>query len=150
MLTARFLLTRAKGKPRQADLRRAVSAAYYAVFHALCEETADSLIGTAHPDRTERAWVQTYRAIHHAKARTACKNFVGAASDFPVEAQQFALIFVRLQQKRHSADYDPISRFRKEEVQAFVDGAQTAISNFKSLPRRQKSAFAALMLFQKR
>ena len=33
----------ASGRPRQAMLRRAVSTAYYAMFHALCQSNADTL-----------------------------------------------------------------------------------------------------------
>ncbi len=43
---ARLLsLRRLRGRPKQADLRRAISTAYYAVFHALCRMCADSLTG---------------------------------------------------------------------------------------------------------
>ncbi len=34
-------------KPKQVDLRRAVSAAYYAVFHSFCRNCADTLVGTS-------------------------------------------------------------------------------------------------------
>jgi len=37
---ARFLANREPVHPRQASLRRAVSAAYYALFHALIAEAA--------------------------------------------------------------------------------------------------------------
>jgi len=33
-------------KPRQSDLERALSTAYYAMFHAMCRNCADCLIGT--------------------------------------------------------------------------------------------------------
>ena len=35
----------ASGSPRQPMLRRAVSTAYYATFHALCQSNADTLVG---------------------------------------------------------------------------------------------------------
>ena len=50
--TARRLATSgAKGKPRQSDLRRAISTAYYALFHALAKDGADLFVGAAaaHP-----------------------------------------------------------------------------------------------------
>src|SRR5947207_6601479 len=33
------------GQPRQVDIRRAISAAYYALFHAASIEAADNLVG---------------------------------------------------------------------------------------------------------
>jgi len=36
------------GAPRQADLRRAISSAYYAVFHAIMAEAADDFVGSTH------------------------------------------------------------------------------------------------------
>ena len=33
------------GRPRQADLKRAISNAYYAMFHALCHSNATALWG---------------------------------------------------------------------------------------------------------
>lgn len=42
-----------RGRPRQADLRRAISAAYYALFHALCRCCADTLAGATLADRRD-------------------------------------------------------------------------------------------------
>ena len=37
------------GPPRQADLRRAISTAYYAVFHAIATDAADQFVAHAPP-----------------------------------------------------------------------------------------------------
>jgi hypothetical protein len=42
---ARHLLRRERRRPRQASLRRAISAAYYALFHLLIEEATGALVG---------------------------------------------------------------------------------------------------------
>lgn len=62
--TARKLANANQRRPKQADLRRAVSTAYYAVFHALAHECADRFIGTG-DQRSEAAWTQVYRALEH-------------------------------------------------------------------------------------
>ena len=60
-------------KPRQIDLRRAISAAYYAVFHSFCQNCADTLVGTSKRKRPNRAWQQVYRGLDHGAARSACE-----------------------------------------------------------------------------
>ena len=60
------------GRPRQAELRRAVSAAYYALFHALARCCADTLVGATPASRSQTAWTQTYRALEHGYAKNQC------------------------------------------------------------------------------
>ena len=43
IVTARKLASASLKKPRQADLRRAISTAYYALFHAMAKDAADML-----------------------------------------------------------------------------------------------------------
>jgi hypothetical protein len=67
-------LAKATGrKPLQVDLKRAVSAAYYAMFHAMAKECADTIAGTGR-HRSDKAWVQVYRALEHGVAKNACKQ----------------------------------------------------------------------------
>ena len=49
--TARRLTESGAAQPTQADLRRAVSTAYYALFHCLAATVADLLTGATGPDR---------------------------------------------------------------------------------------------------
>ncbi len=42
---ANRLASASPNKPRQADLRRAVSTAYYALFHAMAKNVADTMAG---------------------------------------------------------------------------------------------------------
>ena len=68
--TARGLTELSPRRPSQANLRRAVSTAYYALFHSLAATVADALMGKRRSD----AWHQTYRALEHGSARRACQN----------------------------------------------------------------------------
>lgn len=56
---AQRILAPAKGRPHLAVLRRAISTAYYAVFHRLIEESTKLIAGTSAP-----------RAIRHVVARS--------------------------------------------------------------------------------
>jgi len=148
--TARRLLQprNRKGRPRQADLRRAVSTAYYAVFHALCRLCADVVIGRRRD--TRRAWQQVYRAVQHGEAKKRCNQLTKV--DFPFELKDFCAIFMHLQERRHEADYDPLACFTLKDVQQLVAMAERAVRilNNSSLDRKHKRALIAWVLFPKR
>ena len=59
--------------------------------------------------------------------------------------------FVWLQSRRHLADYDPDTPFRKSEVQEDVLRAQAALTRFAEAPRREhRRAFAIHVLMKVR
>jgi hypothetical protein len=68
----------------------------------------------------------------------------------PKEVVTFADIFVRLQDERHRADYDPETRYTRADVQAFLSMAESAVSALSEAPRDDRTAFAALVLLKKR
>ena len=63
-----------RGRPRQTELRRAVSAAYYALFHTLANSCATTLVGSTRANRDQTAWRQTYRSLEHGHAQRQCDN----------------------------------------------------------------------------
>ena len=72
------------GRPVQAELRRAVSATYYALFHALARCCANMLVGVATPaSRSQQAWTQVYRALEHGHAKNQCCKLEDKLSRFP-------------------------------------------------------------------
>ena len=137
------------GKPKQVLLRRAVSTAYYAMFHALARSNANLLVGGTGAARSDEAWRQAYRALEHGFARNACMNS-DMVSKFPKEIQNFANAFVTMQEKRHKADYDPIERFTKSAVQQDIDLAEQTITDFGLASTKDRRAFAAHVLFKSR
>ncbi|MFN3459658.1 MAG: hypothetical protein ACK4ZN_01475 [Oceanibaculum sp.] len=147
--TARDLIRTKPGKPSQANLKRAVSTAYYAVFHCLARTCADLLIGSAGAARNAGAWQHVYRALEHGTAKNACVN-QAVIGRFPIAVQNFAAVFVALQEKRHSADYDPAAQYYKSAVRQDIDDAHAAITAFEAAPAQDKRAFAALVLFKGR
>jgi hypothetical protein len=146
--TAQRLALANPKKPRQSDLKRAVSSTYYALFHMIAKSSADSLIGVSKAERANRAWQQVYRALNHGPARTACRNH--EISRFPQEIQNFANIFVDMQAKRHDADYDPFSRVFKQEVLRDIENVRQVLNDFGSVAMNDKKAFAVWVLFQQR
>ena len=98
--------------PTDEHIRRAVSSTYYATFHALAASNADVLIGTPHDPVTAATWTRVYRGLDHTTARRELQRH---RHTFPAPSQTFADTFQHLQNRRHSADYDPSSIFTANE-----------------------------------
>ena len=147
--TSRVLLSASRSKPTTACCRRAVSGAYYALFHCLARECADLLIGGGNADRSQEAWRQVYRSLEHVACKERCKH-KEMIRRFPKGIEDFANAFVTLQDKRHSADYDPFARFVKSSVLADIELVEQALIDFKAESIKDRRAFCAYVLFKKR
>ena len=137
-----------RGRPRQAELRRAVSATYYALFHTLARNAATLLVGNRSSTRTRQAWRQMYRALDHARVKRQCAKQI--ITKFPQEIQNFADHFVMMQAQRHVADYDPLEEFSRNSVAQFVGSARSTIAEFEQANRDDRRAFAVFVLFDLR
>jgi hypothetical protein len=60
------------GRPRQVDIRRAISASYYGLFHAVVTAAADLMIGQN--NRSQPRYGLVYRSIDHNRLREFCKD----------------------------------------------------------------------------
>ena len=147
LVTARQLAKARPSKPRQADLRRAVSTSYYAAFHVLAQDCADRLVGTS-PQRSDAAWRQTYRALDHGPAKKACEQAPNLG--FPRTLIAFAEAFIDLQEERHRADYDPWARYSRAQALDYVNLAQQAIRDLRSAAHSDRKALAVLLLMRRR
>ena len=56
-------------QPTEEALRRAISTAYYAMFHALATSNADCIVGSIHDPTSRHAWDRVYRGLEHGIAR---------------------------------------------------------------------------------
>lgn len=138
-------LARVKGKrPAQANLRRAISSSYYAVFHSLAKMAADSLVGATKSRRPNKAWVEVYRGLDHGICRQACDR--AKTVKFPTALQHFSDAFLQLQEARHSSDYDPMIRLTKEEAQFFIRLAEKSIETLRDVNATDRKAFATWIL----
>ena len=147
--TARELIPTGQGKPRSTNLRRAVSTAYYAMFHCLAGSCADTLIGGLHAGRGSGAWILTYRALNHRSTKARCQD-EQSLEQFPVSIRGFAKTFARMQEHRHRADYAPDAGFRKSEAIQRINEAENAIRNLEGESLAERRAFAAYILFRGR
>ena len=146
MEVARALVESGHAPPTQARLRRAVSTAYYALFHCLATSAADLFIGTVR----NPAWHRTYRALEHGRARSGCRQ-VQALREFPVEVRDFAEAFVALQEARQEADYAlDTPAYEQSDVLGSIASAELAIRQFEQAAMDARRAFAAHVLFRQR
>ena len=139
----------ADAEQAQTHLKRAVSTAYYAMFHAVCTGVAELLPGAAGEPTTSAAWLQAYRGPEHTHVRNQCRN-AGLMSPFPTEIKNFAQTFVRIQSRRNQADYNPLSDFRPAEVARIIDDAENTINLLASTPAAIRRAFAIAVLLRNR
>ena len=146
---ARDLASVGRGRPRQANLCRAVSTAYYAMFHCLAASCANTIVGGAGSDRSYPAWLQTYRALEHGTARSRFRNRSYIVK-FPPEIRSFADKFLEMQEKRHKADYDPSVNFPRLDVLSDIAAVEKAIAEFNQAPIKERRALAVFVLLNLR
>lgn len=148
-----------KTKPRQADLRRAVSSAYYAVFHQLLIAVADEFIGKT--SRKDKRYSLLYRSIDHRMAKRICEeasrrapaakyaSFIPAGG-FEQDIRRFSSNFIQLQIRRHDADYSPTETLSIVDVLFAIYLAESAVSCLASADGEQRKLFLTLLLFPPR
>ena len=137
------------GRPRQDELCRAVSCAYYAMFHTLAGCCADMLVGVTRARRSQEAWRRTYRALEHGHAKNQCAN-ARMLGRFPPEIQRFGELFIHMQRHRHDADYDPDASFSRSDVMQFIDETESVIGGFETVDARDRRAFGVFVLLRNR
>ena len=133
-----------RGRPQQMQLRKAISAAYYAMFHTLAQSNADSLIGASPQFRRLSAWTQTYRALDHGFAKSRMQS---GLNTFAPAIRNFGLTFIYLQNWRHRADYDPHNAFTRADALHQIERAEAAINAFESVDLTERKAFARRCCF---
>ena len=128
-----------------AHLRRALSAAYYAMFHCLARVAADRLMRDDGTRRNAAARLHVYRALQHQHARRQCLN-AGAMALHAEDIRRFAVRFARLQAQRHRADYDPVARFDMSEGRRTIHSAHEGIRLLERASAADQRAFAIWVL----
>ena len=133
------------GRPRQIRLRRALSTAYYAMFHALCRSNAETLIGSAQVMQGTESWVWAYRALNHGPAKNKMAGY-RPNGQIHQDIASFSRVFSNLQEHRHDADYDPRKVYTRREVDTLINQAEVAIETFEAVSARDRRDLAAYLL----
>lgn len=142
-------------KPTQVDLRRAVSAAYYGLFHAVAAAAADQYVGRTDPLTGQYALA--YRSLAHRRLNEICKTNTCVQTkyqsyvptrNFGPDIQAFAVAVCQLQEKRHKHDYDPLTDARLLDARLAVEQARAALQQFYAAAHDRRALFLGLLLFE--
>lgn len=156
LTVSRSLLASGAGVDRSdAFIRRAISTAYYALFHKVAAATAGHFMGAERENSA--GYVVLYRGLDHRHMKTVClalkastlrKNFREhlRRSAISQELRDFAETFPYLQDARHSADYDPSATFEPAEAEAYIDAAEAAIAALDRADPDERSDVLALLM----
>jgi hypothetical protein len=158
---AQHLVTRERQRPKQASLRRAVSAAYYALFHLLVADGASLLF----PPQPPELRLLIRRAFSHGEMRNVCRDFVQAnvgrggisastraVLTFPLEPPLVRVLeaFVELQEARRQADYDLAKSWNRLAAATYVATARNAFASWQAIHRSPNTVvFVAALLLQR-
>jgi len=151
----RLAVPASAGPPRQADLRRAISSAYYGLFHFILTCLADDMVGVMQRGTGRHALV--YRSIDHRALRDLCleaqkstpsRKFVSImpAAGFGLDIQSFARKTCELYESRNRADYDPQPRFVATDAKVAIGIARAARLQFSQADPGLKTLFLTLLL----
>ncbi len=139
---AHHLATREEGEPKQASLRRAVSTAYYALFHLLIDEAVSQW-------SVERQRSILARTFDHSKMKGICDGVlesVKGGGSLPT-MNTVALNFIQLQQHRHVADYDNAKDWSRTDVDNVLTLATDAFEAWPSIRTADAAKDYLLQLF---
>lgn len=133
---ARSLASADPNKPKQANLRRAVSAAYYALFHELVDRCVATILTKEQADGPLGRRLS--RLFDHGNLLRASKWFE-SPSQQPGPIQELyaeqptdlslstvCKAFQSLQSQRHIADYDRFQTFARQETLRLIQDATLA------------------------
>jgi uncharacterized protein (UPF0332 family) len=141
---SKHLLSREPRRPRQASLRRAVSAAYYSLFHLLIYEASRVFV------KDSDTIGMLSRSYNHGEMLKVSKMFAKGnvpkklhplyatfnnATRKPIfdRIMSIAQAFVDLQEARHKADYDLRKSYTRQEAEQLVKLAEQAFLDWREV-----------------
>ncbi len=140
-------------------VRRAISTAYYAVFHAALAAAAERFMGG--DAKGSSGYGLLYRGFEHRRMKDICEAVTRTTPRAKYRAAlgrvklhpnlyTFCNEFVGLQQLRHLADYDPQATFFQEDALAAVASAKQAVAALNTAPPNERADLLALLLVDAR
>ena len=138
---ALHLASKEPRRPKQASLRRSVSASYYALYHLLVDSAVRRLLAGADRDGLRNS---LRRGFAHRTMKNAARQFAaGGLSPKPAAAlggrsiqpqlSSLADTFVDLQEYRHLADYDLTAPFTRDEALGLQLEAELAFDDWNTV-----------------
>jgi uncharacterized protein (UPF0332 family) len=143
LLDLAYDLQRRGPEPNQAILRRAVSTAYYALFHLLIEAAVTNWV----PERHRNVLARTFE---HPRMKAACVGLTNRAKSgemLPAELSVVARAFINLQEQRHRADYDNSTQWSSSGALEVLAEATEAFQTWKKIRDSEAAQDFLLLLF---
>lgn len=154
-----------RGRPRDVDLRRGISASYYAVFHDLTQLLTSHLIGSCHQEvqnEIRRSWshgeisqlaervVERAKVLESAPTAPVPRDLENLGPLLDVVAADTALVeslrlFNDLQEQRHFADYDHQISFAKWNLVQACRKARMARQRLRAASPAARESFFTLL-----
>ena len=129
--------------PSREAIHRAISTAYYAVFHAISAVNADVQHGVPTNQTTAQAWTDTYRQMRHGFAtRSLSQNLFILTQD----ARQLANGFINLKTARETADYDPNRVMTVGDANFWIGEARAALIAMQAMTAADRQTFSNITL----
>lgn len=140
-------------RPSRAKINRAISTAYYALYHHLIDAAVARLVGRERTPAARELRRTLSRGFDHARMKKVAawfaprtqvpKEIMALLGQTPASPTGFvpsklanvAHAFVELQEARHAADYDIEKRFTRTEARALVTRARAAIGDWSTVTR---------------
>jgi uncharacterized protein (UPF0332 family) len=136
---ANHLANRERRKPRQASLRRAVSTAYYALFHLLISEATLNWRRPEQRSLLARMFEHGKMKAASERQRAVCNRFLnssppaGPELDCARHLLQVAATFFDAQQQRHAADYDNSVQWTRTQVKSRIAAVEEAFESWRAV-----------------
>ena len=131
------------GGPSREAIHRAISTAYYAVFHAINASNADVRHGVPTNAATVQAWTDTYRQMSHGFAtRSLRRNLFNLTHD----ARLLANHFINLKTARETADYDPNRVLTVGDANFWIGEARAALIALQAMTVAERQTFSNITL----
>jgi hypothetical protein len=139
------LANRERKHPKQASLRRAVSTAYYSVFHLLIDEAVSNW-SIVHQQSI------LARTFDHGKMKSICEDHIksfhiSGSPPSQLQLKEVARRFVRLQEERHIADYDNAVNWSRLDAIEVLDLVRATFSDWRAVRTHTASQDFLLRVF---
>ena len=129
--------------PSRETIHRAISTAYYAVFHAVNASNADVQHGVPTNTATAQAWTNTYRQMRHNFAATHLNQHLFRLAP---NGRIVAKSFIDLKIARETADYDPNTVLTTGDANHWVLQARTALAMLQGMTQPERQTLTNITL----
>lgn len=131
------------GGPSREVVHRAISTAYYAVFHAINASNAEIRHGVPTNAATAQTWTNTYRQMRHGFATRSLGQHLFYLTH---HARSLANHLMNLKTARETADYDPNRILTVGDANYWIGEARAALSALLTMTAADHQTFSNIVL----